>query len=82
MTTTKITTRWNTICTVGYTGPVSRDQDQRAHGGVTHCEARRTRAGRLQGRKINTNGRHEEVGEPFDLTGDQLDRWQRIAEEA
>lgn len=72
-----ITRKWQTICIVGYSGSVSRAENRAAHGGVKLCQARRTRSG-LQGRSVNTNGRHEEVGEPFPLTDEELRHWQSI----
>jgi hypothetical protein len=75
---TKLTQRWQTICTVGYTGSVSRAENRAAHGAVTHCEVRRTRDGRTLGRRINSNGRHQEVGESFPLDDEQLARWESI----
>lgn len=75
---TTITTKWQTICIVGYSGAVSRDENRAAHGGVKMCQARRTRNGELQGRSVNSNGRHEEVGEPFALTEDELRHWESL----
>ncbi len=79
MTATKLTARWATICTVGYTGSVSRDENRAAHGGVCHCQARRTKDGRTIGRRVNSNGRHTEVGESFDLSAEQIAHWQTLA---
>lgn len=75
---TTITSKWKTICIVGYSGSVSRDENRAAHGGVKLCQARRNRRGELQGRGVNTNGRHEEVGEPFPLTADELRHWESL----
>lgn len=76
--TIKVTSKWTTICTVGYTAPVSRYENRAAHGAVCHCQARRTRDGRIVGRKVNSNGRHQEVGESFALDAEQLAHWERI----
>lgn len=75
--TTKITTRWATIATVGYQGSVSRDENRAAHGAVCHLQARRGTAG-LLGRRVNANGRHEEVGKSFRLDADTLAHWESI----
>lgn len=79
---TRITTRWQTICCRGYQGSVSRNENRAAHGAVCLCQARRTRDGRLVGRLVNTNGRHEEVGEPFPLDADRLAGWESFARQA
>ena len=75
---TKITTRWTTVATVGYSGSVSRDENRSAHGGVCLLQARMGANG-LLGRKVNSNGRHEEKGEAFDLDADTLAHWEKIA---
>ena len=75
---TRLTRRWQTICTVAYSGSVSRNENRSAHGGVTHCQARLTAAGLMEGRRVNSNGRHEEVGESFPLDGERLENWEGI----
>ena len=75
---TKITTKWTTVATVGYRGSVSRDENRSAHGGVCHLQARKGANGIL-GRKVNTNGRHEEKGEAFALDAETLAHWESIA---
>ena len=42
-----------------FTGPVSRQQNQAAHGGITRTETCRCGATR----RVNVNGRHEEAGD-------------------
>ena len=74
----KITTKWATVATVGYSSSVSSNENRSAHGGVCHLQARRGVNGIL-GRKVNTNGRHEEKGEAFDLDADTLKHWEDIA---
>lgn len=79
MTTTKITSKWTTVATVGYSGSVSsRNENRSAHGGVCHLEARKGKSG-LLGRKTNSNGRHIEVGDSFPLDAETLARWESIA---
>ena len=78
MTTTKLTSRWQTMCVLGYTGSVSRDENRAAHGGVCLHQARRSKDGRIMARKVNSNGRHEEIGEPFEIDADKLAHWQSI----
>lgn len=75
---TKITTKWATVATVGYSGSVSRNENPAAHGGVCHLQARKGANG-LLGRKVNSNGRHEEKGETFDLDADTLAHWETLA---
>ena len=78
----KVTAKFTTIATVGYAGSVSRKNENRAaHGAVCHLQARQTADG-LRGRKVNSNGRHSEVGESFALDADTLAQWQRIARSA
>lgn len=77
-TATKITSKYTTLCTVGYQGSVSRDENRAAHGGVCHIQVR-SAGGRVLARKVNTNGRHQEVGEAFEADADQLARWESIA---
>lgn len=48
-----------TTVTRGYTGPVSRDEDRRAHGNVVHIETCRCGAER----RTNSNAGYTEVGE-------------------
>lgn len=74
----KITTKYQTICTVGYTGSVSRNENRSAHGAVCHVQVRKA-GGRILARKVNSNGRHQEVGEAFEATADHLANWESIA---
>ena len=73
----KLTTRWNTACTVGYTASVSREENRSAHGGVTHVQVRRGARG-IIARKVNSNGRHQEVGATFTPTAEQIQHWANI----
>lgn len=76
----KITTKFKTIAFVGFAGSVSRKSENRyAHGGVCFLQARRTPAGRLLGRRVNSNGLHREVGESFELHESTLEHWRAIA---
>jgi hypothetical protein len=74
-----INTTWKTIAIVGYSGAVATPQNHDAHGGVCLLEARQGTTG-LLGRKVNSTGRHREVGKPFSLTADQFALWQRIGQ--
>lgn len=74
----KLTSKYQTVATVGFSGSVSRNENRSAHGGVCHLQARRTKLG-MVGRKVNCNGRHTEIGESFPLDNDTLDHWIRIA---
>jgi hypothetical protein len=69
--------RWATAAIVGYTGAVSRDEDRRAHGGVCLLQLRRSRSGILA-RKVNSNGRHEEIGTPWTPDAETVAHWIRL----
>ena len=73
-----MTTEWTTIATIGYAGSVSRDENRAAHGGVCHLQARKGKSGML-GRKVNSNGRHQEVSSAFPLDTETLTHWESIA---
>jgi hypothetical protein len=76
----KVTTRWTTIATVGYTVGVNPTNENRAaHGGVCHLQARR-KNGKLVGRRVLANGHHVETEEAFELDTWTLDHWRTIAE--
>jgi hypothetical protein len=75
MTTVKLTNRWQTIVTLGYSGSVSRIENRAAHGSVCLHQARKRADGMILGRKVNSNGRHEEVGEPFEIDAERVEHW-------
>lgn len=76
----KVTTKFKTIAVVCFTHSVSRKSpNPYAHGGVCFLQARRTPAGKLLGRRVNSNGRHSETGESFELSESGLEHWQAIA---
>ena len=78
----KLTTKYTTIATVGYSGSVnSRNENRAAHGAVCHLQARKGAYGVI-GRRVNSNGRHQETGEAFALDADTLAHWERIAKSA
>ena len=70
---------FETVAIVGFSGSVSRDENRSAHGGVCLLQARRNAKGEIIGRKVNSNGRHQEVGESFRLDLETLEQWERIA---
>jgi hypothetical protein len=70
--------RWRTVAIVGYTGPVSRDEDRRAHGGVCFLQLRNEPKFGIRARKVNSNGRHSEVGDPWTPDADTVAHWLRI----
>lgn len=73
-----VSSKWSTICTVGYqVSVIARRENPAAHGGVCHRQAR-IRAGRLEARDVNANGGHQEIGQTYDIDADQLRQWQRI----
>lgn len=73
----KISSKWETVAVVGYSHAVSRLQNPAAHGGVCLLQARKYK-GHIQGRKVNSNGRHQEVGETFLLDNNSLKHWENI----
>lgn len=76
--TMKLTSKYQTVATVGYTGSVSRNENRAAHGAVCHLQARRNAAREIVGRRVNSNGRHQETGEAFALDADTLAHWESI----
>ena len=76
-----ITTKWSTVAIVGFSGSVSRDENRAAHGGVCLLQARKGTNGIL-GRKVNSNGRYQEVGKAFYLDAQRLAQWEAIAKNA
>lgn len=69
---------WRTIAFIGYQHSVNPyNENPSAHGGVCLLQARKLR-GKLQGRYVNTNGCHEEVGEPFALSEEKLEHWRSL----
>jgi hypothetical protein len=75
---TKLTRRFQTIATIGYTAPVSRHENRAAHGGVCHLQARRNAKGEAVGRKVNSTGRNQEVGPSFAIDDETLAHWESI----
>ena len=72
--------KWATMAIVGYSHSVNpRDENRAAHGGVCLLQTRRNSKGEILGRRVNSNGRHREVGEPFALDSDTLDNWNTIS---
>jgi hypothetical protein len=70
---------FETIAAVGFTGSVSsRNYNPAAHGGVCLLQARVNAKGEQIGRKVNSNGRHEEVGNAFLLDSDTLSHWESM----
>lgn len=73
-----ITTRWITLAITGYRGSVSRNEERRAHGGVCLLQVRRGANGTL-GRRVNSTGRFQEIGEAFKMDDATLASWEAIA---
>lgn len=71
--------KFTTICTVGFNGSVSNRQNVSAHGGVKHCQARKTKDG-YKGRYVNSNGRFVEIGNSFSLSVEQYNHWKNLGE--
>jgi hypothetical protein len=74
-----VTSKFQTVATVGYRCAVTADQNLRAHGGVCHLQVRQSARG-LVAREVNSNGRHKEVGDVYSIDTDTLRHWQRIAD--
>ena len=66
MNTTKITARWTTIKTTGFSGCVCpEDCNGRAHGNTTDLQVRRTRTGDVIARQVNSNAGVQEISPYF-----------------
>lgn len=74
----KLTMRWRTVATVCFTHEVSKDENKAAHGGVCLLQLRKGKYS-VFGRKINVNGLHKEVGEPFLVDDYTKERWLALA---
>lgn len=74
----KLTSRWQTICTIGFQGSVKCHQNRAAHGGVCHLQARRARDGRIMARRVNSNGRHEEIGGAYVTDAETIAHWRKL----
>lgn len=75
----KLSRKFETIATVGYSHGVNpKNENRAAHGGVCHLQARNGANGPV-GRRVNSNGRHEEIGVSFPLSAEELARWESIA---
>ena len=72
----RLTNRWKTICILSYQGSVNRDENRAAHGGVCLYQARISGKNGRRGRKVNSNGRHEEIGDAFALDDQMLAHWE------
>lgn len=63
-----ITSKWSTVRAVGYTGGVAhRYQVPMASGGACLLQARQASDGSILVRRVNANGRHEEIGPTYRL---------------
>jgi hypothetical protein len=72
----QLTTRWKTSRETCFDGAVSiDDQNRAAHGGVCLWQVRRTRFGRVQGRRVNVNGMHTEESPVYDLSESDFGHW-------
>jgi len=84
MTTTKITAKWQTICTLGADTTLLIERTEgdarKAKGGVCHCQARMSGKNGLRGRLVNANGSHREIGYAFPIDADKLRHWESTAE--
>ena len=84
MTATKITAKWQTICTVAADPTLSVERIEgdarKAKSGACHCQVRMSGKNGLRGRLVNANGSHREIGYAFSLDADKLRHWESIAE--
>lgn len=76
---TRLTNRWRTVCVVGYHNIMTPCENRSAHGGVCLCQARISGKNGRRGRKVNTNGRHEEIGYSFALDDETLSHWEYLS---
>ena len=81
MTRTRKTDFWTTVAEVGYDSSVSvgYNENPSAHGGVCLLQTHTSAEGRMWGRKVNSNGTHEEVGDSFEMDPATLARWGVLA---
>ena len=77
----RLTNRWKTVCIVGYQSIAAVDENPSAHGGVCMCQARISGKNGRRGRKVNSNGRHEEIGHAFALDDQMLAHWEYLAKQ-
>jgi len=77
----RLTNRWKTVCIVGYQSIATVCQNPSAHGGVCLCQARISGKNGRRGRKVNSNGRHEEIGYAFALDDQMLAHWEYLAKQ-
>ena len=77
----RLTNRWKTICILGYQGSVGGEENRAAHGGVCLHQARISGKNGRRGRKVNSNGRHEEIGHAFALDDQRLAHWEYLAKQ-
>ena len=81
----QITTKWRTIATVGFRGAAqgahftAKGENRAAHGGVRHLQVKKNPRGVILGREVNSNGNHEEIGNPWELTADEISAWESCA---
>lgn len=82
-TATQLTNKFQTICITAFRCSVNPyDENKRAHGGVCLCQAIVAKNGRILGRKVNSNGRQQETGKPFEIDAEQLAHWESIASQS
>ena len=78
-TATQLTSRFQTICRVAFSGSVNPyDENRAAHGGTCLCQARYAKDGRIMARKVNSNGRHKEIGKECEIDAEQLAHWELL----
>jgi hypothetical protein len=67
----KLTTKYQTVRTTGYTHPVARNENPAAHGGVCHLQVKMGPRGPLS-RLVNVNQHHVETGPSRAATGAEM----------
>jgi hypothetical protein len=70
--------RWKTVCVVGYQSIATECENRSAHGSVCLCQARISGKSGRRGRKVNSNGRHAEIGYSFALDDATLTHWEYL----
>ncbi len=75
-----LTTKYQTYRTVGYTFQIP-NSDPRSTGGVHHHQARKTTAGNVLVRIVQSNGRFSDTGPGVLATAEQLEAIENAKEE-
>lgn len=67
----KIGSKWTTVATRAFMGPVSKNENPVAHGNVCYVHVRRYK-GRILRRYVNSNAGQQEEGPACEITEQEL----------